>query len=77
MTGRVFPSRLTLMLYPFAAGAAAINIFMASLLASWIGFTVLTPVAALGLGMIGGAPLAVVFSRYIKRLQREADGDSV
>ena len=51
----------------------AINLFFASLIASWIGWPVLTPVQS----VIGGAVLGVaatwVFAGHIRRLMEKAD----
>lgn len=48
-------ARLTLILYPFGAGAMAVNLFFAALITSWIGWPVLTPVQS----VIGGALLGI------------------
>ncbi|UWQ48943.1 NnrT protein [Leisingera caerulea] len=66
--------RLLAALYPFGAGAAAVNIFFASLIASWIGWRVLTPYESVIWGLLLGVPLTYVFSRHIERLKRQADG---
>jgi hypothetical protein len=49
-------TRLTLILYPFGAGAMAVNLFFASLIASWLGWPVLTPVQSVGGGAVLGLP---------------------
>ena len=60
-------------LYPFAAGAAAVNLFFLSLVLSWLGLPVLTP----GLAVLGGAllglPATWAFARHLRRLMAEAD----
>ncbi len=68
--------RLMLMLYPFGAGAMAVNVFFASLIASWIGAPVLTPVQSLLGGVVLGIPATWAFARHIKRLMARADAES-
>ncbi|RGP38986.1 NnrT protein [Pseudotabrizicola alkalilacus] len=65
--------RLTLMLYPFGAGAMAVNLFFASLIWSWVGWPVLTPVQALAGGLVLGVPVTVAFARHIRALMAKAD----
>lgn len=67
--------RLVAAVYPFAAGAAAVNLFFLSLIGSWLGLPVLAPGhAALG-GLVLGVPAARLFARHLRRLMAEADGD--
>lgn len=66
--------RLTLILYPFGAGAAAVNLFFASLIGSWVGGPVLTPVQSVLGGALLGLPATWAFARHIRRLMAEADG---
>jgi len=63
-------TKLTLVLYPFGAGAAAVNIFFASLITSWIGWPVLSPVNSIYVGLVLGAPLTYWFACHIQRLMR-------
>jgi hypothetical protein len=65
--------RLTLILYPFGAGAMAVNVFFASLITSWIGWPVLTPVQSLLAGLGLGIPATWVFARHIRTLMAKAD----
>jgi len=65
--------RLTLILYPFGAGAMAVNLFFAALIGSWIGGPVLTPVQSVLGGAVLGIPATWIFARYIKRLMEKAD----
>lgn len=65
--------RLTLILYPFGAGAMAVNLFFASLICSWVGWPVLTPVQSVLGGAILGVPATWAFARHIKRLMAVAD----
>jgi hypothetical protein len=60
--------QLTAALYPFGAGAAAINLFFASLIGSWMGLPVLTPLASVVGGIILGLPLTYLFARHIRKL---------
>lgn len=66
--------RLTLILYPFGAGAMAVNLFFASLIGSWIGWPVLTPVQSVLGGAVLGLPATWIFARHIRRLMAKADG---
>ncbi|OBY26177.1 NnrT protein [Leisingera sp. JC1] len=66
--------RLLAALYPFGAGAAAVNIFFASLIASWIGWRVLTPYESVAWGLLLGLPLTFVFACHIERLKQQANG---
>jgi CHASE2 domain-containing sensor protein len=66
--------RLLAATYPFAAGAAAVNLFFLSLVASWIGWPVLTPVQSVLGGLVLGIPAAWAFARHIRRLMAEAEG---
>lgn len=64
-------------LYPFGAGAAAVNIFFASVITSWLGWEVMTPYAAAGWGLLLGAPVTWLFARHITRLMNDADDTDV
>ena len=64
---------LTLTLYPFGAGAMAVNLFFASLIASWIGWPVLTPVQSIIGGAVLGVPATWYFAGHIRRLMERAD----
>lgn len=65
--------RLLALVYPFAAGAAAVNLFFLSLILSWVGLPVLTPVQAVLGGLLLGLPAAWAFARHIGRLMAKAD----
>ena len=74
MRGRARPSwRLVAALYPFGAGAAAINLFFASLLGTWVGWRVLSPAEAVAWGLLLGAPATWAFACHIASLMRQAD----
>jgi hypothetical protein len=64
--------KLTLVLYPFGAGAASINVYFFSLLTSWAGATVTSPVWSLFWGGVFGVPLTYVFAKHILKLIKEA-----
>lgn len=65
--------RLTVALYPFGAGAAAVNIFFLSLILSWVGLPVLTPVQSILGGCIIGAPASWAFARHLRSLMDSVD----
>lgn len=65
--------KLALMLYVFAAGAVAINLFMLGLLSQWLGLTALPPVRAVALSLPLGIPAAWAAGRWVRHLLDEAD----
>lgn len=67
--------RLLAAIYPFAAGAAAVNLFFLSLILSWIGWPVLTPAHSVLGGLLLGLPATRAFARHIRRLMAEADAE--
>lgn len=73
MTAQVSLGRLFLYLYPFGAGAMAVNVFFASLIWSWIGWPVLTPVQSVLGGAVLGVPATWAFARHIRLLMEKAD----
>lgn len=66
-------ARITLVLYPFGAGAAAVNLFFASLIFSWIGGPVLSTGWSIALGGVLGLPATWAFARHIRHLMNVAD----
>ncbi|MGJ8561502.1 MAG: hypothetical protein ACSHX3_14810 [Litorimonas sp.] len=64
--------KITVVLYPFAAAAVAINLFMASLVTQVIGLPALPPVWALGLSVPLGVPAAMLFARWVEGMLDEA-----
>lgn len=66
-------NRLTLILYPFWAGAMAVNLYFASLIWSWVGWPVLTPIQSLAGGLVLGLPATAAFARHIRALMAKAD----
>lgn len=65
--------KITLFLYPLGAGTAAINLYFAGLLLSWLDMAVPSPGWAIFLGCILGVPLTWLFARHIKNLMNRAD----
>ncbi|NNE80569.1 MAG: hypothetical protein HKN18_09880 [Silicimonas sp.] len=65
--------KLSVLLYPFAAAAVAINLFMLALMAQAIGLPALSPVASIIGGIILGVPAAWASGRWVRRLIDEAD----
>lgn len=68
--------KLALLLYVFAAGAVAINLFMLGLLAQALGLPALAPFTALALAAPLGLPAAWAAGRWLRRLLDEAEGDA-
>lgn len=65
--------KIALVLYPFGAGAMAVNVFFASLIGSWIGGPVLSGTCSILLGCLIGVPATLAFARHIRRLMDEAE----
>ena len=68
--------KIALALYPIGAGAAAVNVFFASLIFSWAGGPVASPAWSIGLGCVVGAPASWYFARHIRTLMDKADAGS-
>jgi hypothetical protein len=66
--------KLAVLLYPFAAGAVAINLYMLGLLGQAVGLPALTPVATLWLSAPLGVPAAWASGRWARHLMDEAGG---
>lgn len=64
---------IALVLYPFAAGAMATNVFFASLMGSWIGLPVLSSLWSVGLGALIGVPATLAFARHIRTLMDKSE----
>lgn len=65
--------KLAIVLYPFAAGAMAVNLFMASLIGPAIGLTSLSPNSSIIGGLIFGVPAAWAAGRWTRHMMDEAD----
>ncbi|QJF50298.1 NnrT protein [Roseobacter ponti] len=76
MTGEGWSTtQIAAALYPFGAGAAAVNVFFASLIFSWVGGPVATTSWSVGLGCVLALPATWYFARHIRRLMDAADAD--
>ena len=64
--------KLAVLLYPFAATAVWINLFMLSLLTSWLGLSVLSPQMAALLALPLGLPATWAAGRWIRDLMDRA-----
>jgi hypothetical protein len=64
--------KIGLVLYPFAAAAVAINLYMLSLMLQAIGLTTLSPVWAVILSLPLGLPATWGFTVWVERLLDEA-----
>ena len=64
--------KLAILLYPFAATAVWINLFMLSLLLSWLGLPVLSPHLAAALALPLGIPATWAAGRWIRSLMDKA-----
>lgn len=65
--------RIALVLYPCGAGTAAVNVFFASLIFSWIGGPIASTAWSIGLGCVIGLPATWAFARHIRHLMDVAD----
>lgn len=65
--------RLWLMLWPFATGAVAINLFLLGLIGLWLGLPALSPVAALWLSLPFGLPATWAAARWVAALVAEGE----
>lgn len=66
-------AKIAVVLYPLGVGAAAINVFFASLIGSWLGGPVLSTGWSIGLGCIIAVPATLAFARHLRRLMDQAD----
>ncbi|WP_289042366.1 hypothetical protein [uncultured Aliiroseovarius sp.] len=67
---------VALVLYPLAAGAAAVNLFFLFLILHAVGFDVLTPVQAIVGGIILGVPFTWVAGKWIHGLIQQAEDEA-
>ena len=68
-----FSWRLAAVLWPFATGAVAINLFLAGLIGTWIGLPALSPLAALAASLPFGLPATWAATRWVQGLIRTAE----
>ncbi|MEH6522855.1 NnrT protein [Sulfitobacter sp.] len=59
---------IALVLYPFGAGAMAVNVFFASLIGSWVGLPILSTGWSILIGALIGVPATLAFARHIRNL---------
>lgn len=64
---------IALVLYPFGAGAMAINVFFASLIGSWVGLPVVSAGSSVIFGALIGVPATWAFARHIRKLMDTSD----
>jgi hypothetical protein len=69
--------KIAIVLYPFGAGAAAVNVFFASLIGSWIGLPIVPPVWSIIIGCVIGIPATWAFARHLQTLMKEANLDPI
>lgn len=73
MTNSDWPTwKITIVLFPFGAGAMAVNVFFASLIGSWMGGPVASAAWSIVLGCIIAVPVTLAFACHIRRLMFEA-----
>lgn len=60
--------KIALVLYPFGAGAMAVNVFFASLIGTWVGLPVISTNWSIVIGAIIGVPATWAFARHIRNL---------
>ena len=65
--------KLSILLYPFAAGAVAINLFLLSLLGQVFGLAVLSPNVSVIGGVILGVPAGWASGKWARHLMDQAD----
>ena len=63
--------KLAVLLYVFAAGAVAINLFMLGLIGTWVGLPALSPMQVLALALPLGVPAAWASGRWVRHLMDE------
>ncbi len=66
--------KIAAVLYPFAAGAAAVNVFFLGLIAQAISLPALSPCRSIPTGLVLGLPLAWLAARWVARLIARAEG---
>lgn len=65
---------LAIILYPFTAGAVAINLFLLGLIGIAFGFPAIPPVTAIWLSIPLGIPATWWAARWVRGLMDEAEG---
>ena len=67
---------VSLVLYPLAAGAAAVNLFFLFLVLQAIGLRALTPIESIIGGIILGVPFAWISGKWMHGLIKQAEDDA-
>lgn len=65
--------RLALLIYPLAAGAAAINLYMLGLMGQVFGLIAISPISAVCLGLVFGVLVAWWFGGLLRQWIDKAD----
>ena len=65
--------KIAVVLYPFTAGAAAVNVFFLGLIGQAISLPALSPGTSVLIGLALGLPLAWVATRWVERLIERAE----
>lgn len=65
--------KIAVVLYPFAAGAAAINVFFLGLVGQAMSLPALSPSTSVLIGVVLGLPLAWIAARWVERLIERAE----
>ena len=65
--------KIALVLYPFGAGAAAVNVFFAALIFNWIGGPILSTGLSILIGAVLGVPATWFFAKHIRHLMDVAN----
>lgn len=66
--------KIAAVLYPFVAGAAAVNVFFLGLIGQAIDLPALSPGGAIPIGLVLGLPLTWLAARWAARLIARAEG---
>ncbi|NDR58141.1 hypothetical protein FPS10_17190 [Pseudoruegeria sp. M32A2M] len=65
--------KLAVLLYPFAAAAVAINLFMLGLMGQTIGLPAISPALAIWVSLPLGIPAGWMAARWVRGLMDEAE----
>ena len=68
--------KISVVIYPLTMGAAAVNIFFAALMLQAIGWSALSPRAAILAGAVAGAPLAWIAARWLRGMIDKAEDET-
>lgn len=66
--------KLAILLYPLAAGAVAVNLFMLALMGSFFDIPALSPIVSVVAGLVLGLPATWLTGRWVRQLMDKADG---